>query len=103
MAATSSLSLGFPLPRVPPTRPIARDYPIGGGERCRCCLVESGSGIARHDGDPLRLPLPVFIIGAEGQLVLFGIVRAITFRKARHGPRRPDRVAEACADWPEFY
>ena len=103
MAATSSLSLGFPLPRVPPARPIAHNHPISGLERCCYCLLESSSGVARHDGDPLWLPLPVFIIRAEGQLVLFGIVRAITFRKVRHGPRRSDRVVQACADRPRFY
>jgi len=46
---------------------------------------------------PASAPDIVFIGGTEYQLVLFVvIVRAVTFRKVRHGPRRPDRVTPTC-------
>ena len=48
---------------------------------------------------PALAPDIVFIVGAEYQLVVLFvvIVRAVTFREARHGPHRPDRIAPAGA------
>jgi len=40
-------------------------------------------------------PVIILIIGAERQMALFVIVRAISFHKQQHGC--PDRVAPACA------
>ena len=39
----------------------------------------------------------IFIVGAESQLALFVILRAITFRKARQGPLCADRIAPTSA------
>jgi len=36
-------------------------------------------------------PIIISIVGAERHMVLFVIVRAISFRKPQHGTRRPDR------------
>ena len=63
-----------------------------GGERCCCCLLENS---LRHT--TTSVSIVVFIVGAQSHLVLFVIVCAITFHKARQGPHRADCIAPACA------
>ena len=50
------VDFGVPLATSPAT-PLRSARPSGdGGERYCCCLLVSGSGIARHDGDLLLVP-----------------------------------------------
>ena len=53
-AMTSSLESS--LPRVLPSCPVACNHLVMEEKRCRC-LLESGSGVARDDGNLLRLPI----------------------------------------------
>jgi len=53
-----SSSLESPLPRVPPARPVARDHPAMEAKGVVApASLESRSGVAHDDGDPLRLPV----------------------------------------------
>lgn len=61
-------------------------------------LLVSNSGVAPRRR-PASASIIVFIVGVESQLVVFVIVRPITFRRARQGQRRADSVALACAQF----
>ena len=49
-----------------------------GGKRSCSDFLESGSGVAHHDGGPLRLPMITLNVEAESQQVPYVAVRTIT-------------------------
>jgi len=83
MTATSS-SLESPLPRVPPACPVARDHPAA-------IEVEGAAAVTLSLVPALRATLATRFNSR------YHLHRATTFRKARQGPCRTDRIALACA------
>jgi len=79
-AGTPSSSLESILPRVPPARPVARNHPAM-EVKCAAAAVSWSLAPASRATTATRFGLVlIFIVRAEGYVVLFGIVRAITLR-----------------------
>ena len=78
---------------VPPARPVARNHPA---MEVRCGAAVSLVPASRATTATRFGLVVVFIVGAEFHVVLFVIVRAITFRNGRQDPRCADRVPQAC-------
>ena len=92
-----------PLPRVPPTRHLTRDHPPMEVKGVVAVSWNSWNLVpASRATTAICLGLPYLyhlsFVQAERQLlVLFVIiVCAVAPREARHGTRRPDRVASPC-------
>jgi hypothetical protein len=64
---------GDVVPQVPPARPVACDHPPMEVKGATAVRFDSRSGVTPHDSDTFRLPLSIFIVGAERQMVPFGI------------------------------